>query len=57
LTVLTNLVTADNIMANRIEIDASAPDFELADFTGRSVRLSDYRDQRHVVLVFNRGFT
>ncbi|MEJ2157705.1 MAG: redoxin domain-containing protein [Desulfobacteraceae bacterium] len=44
-------------MANRIEIDASAPDFELADFTGRSVRLSDYRDQRHVVLVFNRGFT
>ena len=44
-------------MANRIEINAPAPDFELPDFTGRSVRLSDFRDQRHVVLVFNRGFT
>lgn len=43
-------------MAKRIEINASAPDFELADFSGRPVRLSDYRDQRHVVLVFNRGF-
>lgn len=53
---LLNLVTAGNVMAKRIEINASAPDFELPDFSGRSVRLSDYRDQRHVVLVFNRGF-
>jgi peroxiredoxin len=43
-------------MAKRIEINTSAPDFELHDFSGRWVRLSDYRDQRHVVLVFNRGF-
>lgn len=43
-------------MAKRIEVRASAPDFELADFSGRAVRLSDYRGQRHVVLVFNRGF-
>jgi peroxiredoxin len=43
-------------MTKRIEIDAPAPDFELADFSGRPVRLSDYRDRRHVVLVFNRGF-
>lgn len=43
-------------MAKTIEISASAPDFELPDFSGRPVRLSDYRGQRHVVLVFNRGF-
>lgn len=33
-----------------------APDFTLADVAGRSVRLSDFRGNRHVVLVFNRGF-
>jgi len=43
-------------MAKRIEINMSAPDFELPDFSGRPVRLSDFHDQRHVVLVFNRGF-
>jgi peroxiredoxin len=33
-----------------------APDFAVEDFTGRLVRLSDYRGQKNVVLVFNRGF-
>jgi peroxiredoxin len=33
-----------------------APDFELADSEGRKVRLSTYKDNKHVVLVFNRGF-
>lgn len=45
-----------SVMAKRIEINASAPDFKLPDFNGRPVRLSDYHDRRHVVLVFNRGF-
>lgn len=44
-------------MANRVEINTPAPDFELTDFNGRAVRLSDYRGEKHVVLVFNRGFT
>ncbi len=33
-----------------------APDFELVDTAGRPVRLSGYRGDRHVVLVFSRGF-
>ena len=33
-----------------------APNFELTDFEGRQVRLSDYKGARHVVLIFNRGF-
>ena len=42
---------------SRIALDQPAPDFTLADFEGRPVSLSDYRGKRHVVLVFNRGFT
>jgi peroxiredoxin len=41
----------------RVEIKTPAPDFELDDFQGRPVRLADYRGKKHVVLVFNRGFT
>jgi len=29
----------------------SAPNFELTDFEGRQVRLSDYKGARHVVLI------
>ena len=34
-----------------------APDFELADTSGRSIRLSCYRDNKVIVLAFLRGFT
>ena len=41
----------------RVSLDAIAPDFCLEDYQGRMVCLSDYLGAKHVVLVFNRGFT
>ncbi|NLE77850.1 MAG: redoxin domain-containing protein [Chloroflexi bacterium] len=38
-------------------VGAQAPDFTLTDTAGQAVRLSDYHDRQHVVLVFTRGFT
>ncbi len=43
-------------MANKVAINAPAPDFTLPDWQGTPVRLSEFRDRQHVVLVFNRGF-
>lgn len=42
---------------SRVELDTPAPGFELADFTGNMVSLSDFRGTANVLLVFNRGFT
>ncbi len=42
---------------SQVALDVEAPDFELADFQGRSFRLSSLRGTRNVLLVFNRGFT
>ena len=33
-----------------------APDFSLADTEGQTVRLSHHLGEKHVFLVFNRGF-
>ena len=38
------------------EIDKPAPDFELEDVNGKTVRLADFKGNKHVLLVFNRGF-
>ncbi|GAB4481479.1 MAG: hypothetical protein Kow0088_23730 [Anaerolineales bacterium] len=40
----------------RVALNTPAPDFNLADFNGYPVRLSDFRGKAHVLLVFNRGF-
>ena len=39
----------------QVSLDTPAPDFELDDFTGKPVRLSDFRGKANVLLVFNRG--
>ena len=41
----------------RVEINVPAPIFELPDFEGSVVKLSDFRGKANVLLVFNRGFT
>ena len=41
---------------SQVALNTPAPDFELQDLSGRTVRLSDYRDKTSVLLVFNRGF-
>ena len=43
-------------MTQHVAAGQAAPDFELTDVQGRTVRLSDYRHKKHVVLVFTRGF-
>jgi peroxiredoxin len=35
----------------------NAPDFTAIDAAGRRIRLADYAGKKHVVLVFNRGFS
>jgi peroxiredoxin len=40
----------------QVTLNAPAPDFELTDLRGKTVRLSDYRGRTNVLLVFNRGF-
>jgi peroxiredoxin len=37
-------------------LNTPAPDFELADYRDKTIRLSDYRGRTNVLLVFNRGF-
>ncbi len=42
-------------MINKLKA-SPAPDFAATDTEGKTVRLSDYKGVKHVVLVFNRGF-
>ena len=39
----------------RVDINTPAPAFELEDLDGRTVRLSDFQGDKHVLVVFNRG--
>jgi hypothetical protein len=41
---------------NRVKPGTLAPDFELEDISGRKIKLSDFRNQKYVVLVFYRGY-
>ena len=39
-----------------VSLDQVAPDFSLSDYRGSMVSLSDYRNMKNVLLVFNRTF-
>jgi len=41
----------------RVSIQQTAPDFQLADYTGKLFVLSALRGEKNVLLVFNRTFT
>ncbi len=42
---------------SKVSINTPAPDFELQDYKGNTVRLSDYKGESNVILIFNRAFT
>ena len=42
---------------SKVALNKPAPEFELTDYNGKVVKLSDYRSEKHVLLVFNRVFT
>ena len=46
----------ENKRYGRVELNVQAPDFTLKDFNGKSVSLSDYKNKKNVMVVFNRGF-
>ncbi len=41
---------------SRMSLDTEAPNFTLKDFTGKPIELASYKERKHVLLVFNRGF-
>jgi peroxiredoxin len=41
---------------SEIKLNQPAPDFEMSDFRGKTIRLSDFKGKMNVLLVFNRGF-
>lgn len=42
---------------SKVAINQKAPDFQLIDYRGHLFRLSNFKDQQNLVLIFNRGFT
>jgi len=40
----------------RIQIGKAAPDFNLETVDGNGVKLSNYKDQKNVILIFYRGW-
>ena len=39
-----------------IEVNQPAPDFTLEDVSGKPVSLSQFKGEKNVILVLNRGF-
>ena len=51
------LLTNREIRMSKVPLGKLAPEFELNDYQGKPVRLADFRGEKNVVLIFNRGFT
>jgi len=41
---------------SKVQVDIAAPDFVLNDFRGKVISLSDFKNRKNVLLIFNRGF-
>lgn len=41
----------------KVSINTPAPNFTLDNYRGEAVSLADFRNQAHVLLVFNRTFS
>lgn len=41
----------------KVALDKPAPEFNLDDYQGHPVALADFRGNKNLLLVFNRGFT
>lgn len=54
--ILTNVYRGDDLMAN-VEVNKQAPDFEIEDFKGVKFQLSDFKGDKNVLIVLNRGFS
>jgi peroxiredoxin len=50
------MIHKGNVAMTNIEKGEVAPDFTLTDYQGNTVKLSQFKGDKHVVLVFNRGF-
>ncbi len=44
-------------MSKVVHLNTPAPDFVLKSYQGDEIRLSDFAGRKHLILVFNRGFT
>ncbi len=54
--ILTHVNKGDDQMAS-VEVNKLAPDFEIKDFQGEKLKLSDFKEKNNVLIVLNRGFS
>jgi len=52
----TKIETIRSENMGNIEVNKTAPDFEVEDFHGHTFKLSEFRGEKSVLLVLNRGF-
>jgi peroxiredoxin len=42
---------------SKVPLNKPAPTFELNDYHGQPIKLTEFQGKTNVVLIFNRGFT